>query len=112
MLEHTQPLSAHSYASFEHIVKNAFEGIVLESRRHSLLVAELFIDLVILGVRSLLHPHVDAVVRRESLLEPDTNGEADHCGEGAVVNGWCQFYQDTSQASRVVSGRRSQMNIG
>lgn len=89
-----QPLSAHSDASLEHIVKDAFECIVLKSRRDSLLVAELLIDLVVLGMRSLLHPHIDAVVGREALFEPDTNGKADHCGKGAVVDGWRQFDQD------------------
>lgn len=76
--------SHRSYAGFEHLVQNPPEGIVLQGGSDALLVAQLFVDLVILGVGVLLDPDVDAVIGGERLLQTHTNPQAKDGGERAV----------------------------
>lgn len=74
-------------ARLQHLVQDALERVVLERGRHALLVAELLVDLVVLGVRVLLAADDDAVVGRQGALEADAHAQADDRGQGAVRDG-------------------------
>lgn len=76
-----------SNTGLEHFVQNPLQGIVLQSGRHPLLVAQLLVHLVVLAVAVLLAADDDAVVWGQGLLEPDSDAEADHGGQGAVRDG-------------------------
>lgn len=78
---------ARSDTGFHHFVEHVPQRVVLQGRGDPLLVGQLPVDLVILGVRSGLHPDVDAVARRQGLLQADADGQANDGGEGAVGDG-------------------------
>lgn len=80
-------LTAGSNASLEHLVQHALEGIILQRSRHTLLVTELLVDLIVLAVAVLLAAHDDAVVGRQCLLKADANTKPDDSGERAVGDG-------------------------
>lgn len=64
-----------SNAGHEHLVQNVPQRVILQSSSHPLLILQLLVDLIILGVRVLLHPDVEAIVWRQGLLQPHPDGE-------------------------------------
>lgn len=89
--------SRQSGARFEHLVQDPLQGIILQGGGDALLVAELLVDLVILGMGVLLDPDVYAVVGGQRLLQTDADSQAKYGGEGAVRDSRGQVDQDLDQ---------------
>lgn len=98
-----------SLARFEHLVQDTAQRVVLQRRRHTLLVRQLLGDLVVLRVGTFLDLDVDAVVGRQCLFETDTDGEADDSDERAVVDSRRDEDEDLRQSIGVV---RSSLGLG
>lgn len=91
-----KPLSRtiHLLATLQHLPQQTHQTLILTSRRDSLLICQLLVDLISRAVCSLSNPHIHTVPRWKCLFQPYPHSQSNHRSQRTMCNRRRNLHQD------------------